>query len=271
MKNALRTDVVSSTAANKLQNGATVLDDISVSGVSLKNANAGTYSFTTGTVEDITGQLSRASSKYFGTVGADATQSIAVTVTSSAAHTVSLSGVYEAGDVITISADDNTETSTQTITYTVIAEDLTLNGDGTGGSVAGGSSYALNNIANKLADIYNSSSTGSIAATATASGSGFSIAGASLTTSASVANRSADQRDITIAADDIAEGNRITLSIAGKDYTVVAGSESSVGSIATALQGMISHDYASGAGSSVTAASGVIHLDWDGLSTAEVS
>ncbi|MRD56693.1 flagellin, partial [Betaproteobacteria bacterium LSUCC0115] len=71
LKNALRTDVVSSTAANKLQNGATVLDDISVSGVSLKNANAGTYSFTTGTVEDITGQLSRASSKYFGTVGAD--------------------------------------------------------------------------------------------------------------------------------------------------------------------------------------------------------
>jgi len=79
LKNALRTDVVASSAANRLGKGATVLSGITVADVAVNNTNAGTYTFSAGTAEQITGQVSRANSPQIATKGLDDTQAIAST------------------------------------------------------------------------------------------------------------------------------------------------------------------------------------------------
>ncbi len=240
LKNSLRTDVVASSAANKLTNGAAVLDNLTVSGLKVSNTNVGTYTFSSGTSQNISGQLSRATTELLGTAGSDTAQAATVTGGVSITNTLTLSGVYEAGDVITITADDGTATSTQTITYTVVAEDLTANGDGSGGAVTGGSSTALGNIATKVAAAYTADA--SIAATAAASGAVVTLSGASLTTTVAASNRAAGARSVTIAAYDVAEGNKFTLTINGKGYSVVAGNDDTNATIATALQGKIVAD-----------------------------
>ena len=58
-------------------------------------------------------------------------------------NTIVLNGVYEAGDQVEATING------QTITYTVTADDLSLNGDGTGGNAS--PEVALDNIAIKLA------------------------------------------------------------------------------------------------------------------------
>ncbi|QVL45097.1 MAG: hypothetical protein KFB94_07370 [Methylophilaceae bacterium] len=65
--------------------------------------------------------------------------------------TITLSGTYEIGDAIQVTVNGNT------VTYTVVLQDLSANGDGTGGPVAGNSTTALNNIrANLITEINNS-------------------------------------------------------------------------------------------------------------------
>lgn len=63
-------------------------------------------------------------------------------------ETITLSGAYDVGDVISVEID-----ALGANTYTVVANDLTVNGDGTGGSVAADSDTARANIATKLAAV----------------------------------------------------------------------------------------------------------------------
>ena len=62
--------------------------------------------------------------------------------------TITLSGAYDIGDIISVQIDALTAD-----TYTVVANDLTINGDGTGGDVAADSATARSNIATKLAAV----------------------------------------------------------------------------------------------------------------------
>jgi len=275
LKNALRTDVVTSTATNKLQNGASVLDGIAVSGVTLKNTNAGTYTFSAGTAEQIANQKSRASTELLGTAGSDTTQGLTSSVTAGASVTFTLTGVYEAGDTIKVGLAGETG-STGVVTYTVLAEDLTLNGDGTGGAVTGGSSTALNNIANKVNTAAAGLVTGSFAGlTTTVSGASISMNEADIAAAATLtaaANRAAGARDIVLKSYDIAEGNKITLTVNGKDYSVVAGNSSTVDTIGAALQNKINADYPSTTASAYTASTDTLTLNvGSGLTVADVS
>ncbi|MBT6407648.1 MAG: hypothetical protein HOK06_08585, partial [Rhodospirillaceae bacterium] len=81
--------------------------------------------------------------------------------------TVTLSGLYAAGDIVSVAVDGN-----PTVPYTVIADDLTVNGDGTGGAVAGDSTIAYNNITTKVAAAVNADGVSSGIVTAAASGGG---------------------------------------------------------------------------------------------------
>jgi len=258
LKNALRTDVVASTVPNRIVNGATVLDGVTVANLSVKNTNAGTYTFSSGTVEQITNQKSRASTALVGTAGEDTTQA----ATAGGSTTITLSGVYEAGDIITAVV------STNTVTYTVTAEDLTLNGDGSGGAITGGSSQALANIATKLAGAVEAHA--SIAATATASNAIVSITG-SVLTSVSTTNREAGLRDVTIASYDVAEGNKFDLTINGKAYSVVAGSSDTNASIATALRAKVAADYPSVTATTIPTAGTLRFTTGSGLTVADMS
>jgi flagellin len=272
LKNSLRTDVVASSASNKLANGAAVLDNLTVSGLKVSNTNVGSYSFTAGTQENITGQLSRATTALIGTAGTDANSSIATTAASGSV-TFTLSGVYEAGDTIAYSLAA-TSNSTGALTYTVTAEDLTANGDGTGGAVTGGSSTALNNIATKIAAQVDALTTTSVAAvTTTVSGATVKfeladiVAGA---TAAADSNRAAGTRAVTIAAYDVAEGNKFTLTVNGKGYSVVAGSEDTNATIAAALQTKVLADYPDDSASTV-ASNVLTFTTGSGLTVADMS
>jgi flagellin len=256
LKNSLRTDVVASTAANKLVNGASVLDNVTVSGLKVSNTNVGTYTFSSGTQAAIENQLSRASTALLGTAGSDNTQAVA----STSATVKTLGGVFEAGDTVSI-----TESNT-TVTYTVLAEDLTVNGDGSGGVVTGGSSTALGNIATKLAAAIDAAG-GSVTATASVTG-GVITLGASATSA--VANRAAGTRVVTINSYDVAEGNRFTLAVNGKDYSVVAGTGDTNATIAAALQTKVLSDYPDDSASTV-ASNVLTFTTGSGLTVADLS
>jgi flagellar capping protein FliD len=64
---------------------------------------------------------------------------------------LTLSGTYAVGDVVTLMVND------QPLVYQVTEDDLTGNGDGTGGAVLGNSAAAYLNIATNLATAYNAS------------------------------------------------------------------------------------------------------------------
>ncbi|NQW01617.1 MAG: flagellar hook-basal body complex protein, partial [Rhodospirillales bacterium] len=74
--------------------------------------------------------------------------------------TVEITGTYEVGDSVSIDVGGGADV------YTVVANDLTANGDGTGGAVAGNSATALGNIATKVSAALNA---GTTSATHTAS------------------------------------------------------------------------------------------------------
>jgi flagellin len=293
LKNALRTDVVAPAAVDvtKVAKGATVISGVTVSDVKVANANAGTYSLTIGTHEAIDNQVSRVSTKLEATAGSDTTQSAKFsTVTAAANYTATLSGVYEAGDQVTFYVKDNIAGSVGTLTYTVVAEDLTLNGDGSGGAVAGSSSTAYSNIATKISQQSITGLSGASVAniTLTSSGATFTVtdgrssptAGGSISivadTSASAAattlnfasNRAAGARTVTVSASDAAEGNKVTLTVNGKDYSVVVGSDMGAATIATNLKTAVLADYPS----SATVASNVLTFaTGSGLTGADMS
>jgi len=83
---------------------------------------------------------------------------------------VTISGTYAAGDQISVQVD-----ALSAVTYSVVANDLTVNGDGTGGAVTGNSATALNNITTKVAAAINADGTTAAVVTASASGGGSGV------------------------------------------------------------------------------------------------
>jgi flagellin len=223
LKNALRTQVAVPAAADstKLVNGASLLDGISVSNLAVKNTNAGTYTITTGTQAAIAGQISEASGKFGG----------------NEVDTITLGGVWAQNDTITATiAIEGGETLE--VTYTVSANDLLSNRVASGTTATDGDIYRQN-IATGLAAAINvaaQEATG-VPLAARASGAVVYLGGASdsvtMTTTAIDSNAGTltlgtseiDQsaRTVTINIDDAVEGNKITLTVNGKDYSVVVG------------------------------------------------
>ncbi len=157
--------------------------------------------------------------------------------------TVTLSGTFAVGDVLTLTVGG------ENVTYTVVSNDLTLNGDGTGGGVLGNSADAYENIAAKLAIAYNNSTNGAhtaITATAAAAvvtlaadtkGDAFTATASAtntgvLTRAASVANSTVDT--VTLSG-NYSEGDVISVTINGVDldYTVTAADVATGGNNST--------------------------------------
>lgn len=158
------------------------------------------------------------------------------------ADSLTLSGTYAAGDTISVTIDAN-----PALIYTVVANDLTVDGVG-GAAVAGGSSQAYNNITAKItaaisADVPTSSvvtpvssgnGTGVITLTATTAGTPFTLA-SSAATAPVTANLSA-------IADNTSTKANTTANVSPSDTTTTFVSSISFnadGSLATNLDGTL--------------------------------
>ena len=251
LKNALRTQVAVPTAGDtsKLVNGTALLDGISVSNLKVNNTNAGTYTVTTGTQTAIANQISEAAGKFGG----------------AEVDTIQLTGTYADTNVITATVAINGG-ATITASYTVVgASDLEVSGVAGATTVAGNSAQAYANIAKKLAaeiNVQAQAATGAPVITARADGAFIYIGGnnnsVTMTTTASVSaggtvsvgtsNLNQAARTITIAEDEGVEGNKFTLTIGSKEYSVVAGYGATAGDIAKAvafdLRSKVLADYA---------------------------
>jgi hypothetical protein len=80
---------------------------------------------------------------------------------------VTLANTYATNDTVSVNVN-----GLGAVVYTVVANDLTANGDGTGGTVAGNSTAALNNITTKVAAAVNADAASAGIVTAAASGGG---------------------------------------------------------------------------------------------------
>jgi flagellar hook-associated protein 3 FlgL len=83
---------------------------------------------------------------------------------------VTLANTYATNDTVSVNVN-----GLGAVTYTVVANDLTANGDGTGGTVAGNSTTAFNNITTKVAAAINANAASAEIVTAAASGGGGGI------------------------------------------------------------------------------------------------
>jgi flagellin len=272
LKNALRTQVAVPTAGDttKLVNGTALLDGISVSNLKVNNTNAGTYTVTTGTQTAIANQISEAAGK-FGGAEVDT-----ITLTDAAGTDP------VAGNVITVTAAINGG-ATVTASYTIHTDDERANGNGTGEVVGWSHALMRENVAKKVAAAFNvaaQAATG-VPIAARAAGSVISIGGATdsvtLTTSASITTAAAGSlvagtsvlqqsaRTVTINVDDAVEGNKFTLRVGSKEYSVVAGHRVSAATIpahialdvATDLQNKVLADFPGGGAAAATALAAV--------------
>jgi len=80
---------------------------------------------------------------------------------------VTLANTFAIGDSVSVNVN-----GLGAVVYPVVANDLTLNGDGTGGAVAGNSAAAFNNITTKVAAAINADAPSAAIVTAAASGGG---------------------------------------------------------------------------------------------------
>ena len=131
---------------------------------------------------------------------------------------ITLSGTYSVDDVITVTVNG------YPLAYQVKSEDLTANGNGTGGAVAGNSAAAHGNIAKKIANAFEalnndadtkvdavwSSATPTVITLNAATG----YEGTAFTSAVSVAKRDLSQFVSTAAAAGVAQIN--TVNVAGK-------------------------------------------------------
>jgi len=142
--------------------------------------------------------------------------------------------------------------------------------------VTGGSATALNNIINGIKTQFSALTTTSVSAfTSTVSGStikfeGTGVAFADALTGGSVTatNRTADTRSITFESDDVAEGNLITLTVNGRDYSMVVGSEMTKASVAAQMKAMVLADFPATA---TVASSTLSFLSGSSLSDKDIS
>lgn len=269
LKNALRTDAVGTSAdVGKMANGASVLNNLTVSNLSASKANAGTYTITSGTVANIANQQSSVNA---------ATVAVAAT-----ARTVTLAaGTVAEGDKLTLSVAGRE--------YSVI-----VGADpSTGVTGAASVGEVLTQLQNKLVLDYPAStaSTVTVAAgtlqfTALAGLGGAEITltkqsatqGAQIqTNSSSVSTTGASAgvaRTLEIKDFDVIEGRKFTISIgnpgATRDYSVIAGSGDNATDIAAKLQDLLEDTYAgdvtSAAGGITVAAAGNLGLSRIALS-----
>lgn len=158
----------------------------------------------------------------------------------STARKLTVSGEWEPGDEIQYTVKGSTSTVTS-LTYVVTAENFTLNNDGTGGAIDPDSNLARQNIAASIAAQFESRK--NVTPSATAASGIVTFAGASVELTASQLNRPLLKRDITFANADIEAGNRITLRIDEKDYSVIVGSEMSASDVAAAFKEKVLADY----------------------------
>ena len=130
-------------------------------------------------------------------------------------------------------------------TYTVTAENLTLNNDGLSAVISGGSTEALANIASSIAAQLNGDAT---FGTATASANIVDLQNAGVTTAGNRAvNRAGGSRTISIASDDVVDGNKLTLKIGTKEYAVVSGTGETRATVASKFQALLAKDYGANA------------------------
>ena len=155
-------------------------------------------------------------------------------------RTLTISGEWEPGDEIDYTVKGNTSTVAE-LTYVVTAENFTANNDGTGGAIDPDSDLARQNIASSIAEQY--ASLTNVTPVATTSSGIVTFSGASVTITAEQLNRPLLNRTITFANDDIASGNRITLAIGEKNYTVIAGTDMTAAEVANAFKSMVLADY----------------------------
>ena len=128
------------------------------------NADASASTFVTAAA-GTSGKLTL-TSKTAGTAFTSTSSSTNLTATSQI-DTVTLADVFAAGDTVSVNVN-----GLGAVSYAVVANDLTANGDGTGGAVAGNSAAAFNNITTKVAAAINADANSSAIVTAAASGGG---------------------------------------------------------------------------------------------------
>ena len=158
----------------------------------------------------------------------------------STGKTLTISGEWEPGDEIDYTVKGNTST-VASFTYVVTAENFTANNDGTGGAIDPDSDLARQNIAASIAAQY--ASLTNVTPVAAAASGIVTFSGASVAITAEQLNRPLLQRDITFANDDIVAGNRITLSIAEKSYSVMVGTDMSAADVASTFKAKVLADY----------------------------
>jgi flagellar hook protein FlgE len=147
---------------------------------------------------------------------------------------ISLSGTYAIGDQISVQVN-----ALGAINYSVVANDLTANGDGTGGAVAGNSATALNNITTKVAAAINADGTTAAVVTAATSGGGSGVvtitsdtAGSSFTQTSSATSTAGllvattSTANVSAANDNSATNVNTTANVAATEFT-----DTSIGTI----------------------------------------
>lgn len=232
---------------------------LSVKALDATQADPGNYRLSFGSSSLLANQMSRVSSPLTPLEGADLTQ-LATVGGSASARTITLSGVFEAGDTIRYTVKGDSPDQTTVKTYTVTSENLTRDNNGFGGVVSGGSDTALSNIAAGMAALYNASNISK--PDATADGAVVTFQGAGLTSisvAAEAINRVDQSREVIVTDGDLAEGNRVALSINGKSYEYIVASDSSREDVAEGLRQAVLADHpdtAIRAGSILTIESG---------------
>jgi flagellar hook protein FlgE len=140
---------------------------------------------------------------------------------------ITISGTYALGDQISVDVN-----AIGPVVYTVVANDLTLNGDGTGGAVAGNSTAAFNNITkNTVAAIVadaptaavitaadTGSGTGIITMTAVTAGTAFTQA-TTKTSAAGLVSLTTPTPNVAANADDDATKVNTTANVSGTELT----------------------------------------------------
>jgi len=115
-----------------------------------------------------------------------------------------LTGTFALGESVSVNVN-----GLGAVSYAVIANDLTLNGDGTGGAVAGNSAAAYNNITTKLAAAINANAPSAAIVTAAATGGG----GGVVTLTAVTAGTAFTQVTADTAAAGTATGSTVTANL----------------------------------------------------------
>ncbi|MBU3724842.1 MAG: hypothetical protein FGM18_04935 [Burkholderiaceae bacterium] len=269
LKNSLGSAIAASFFdRTQLAEGASILNGLTVENLDVFSANAGDYAISFSKPTAISNQKSRATTKLDGTEGIENSQAATVTGSGTSEAVITLSGIYEAGDQIRFTVKGDNPDRTLVQTYTVTAENLTPNNDGLSAAVAGNSVLAYTNIAAGMAAQYNAANAVGMAADVDSDGLGgrdgkfskpdaVATAGTvrffgknvdsspltAVTVGAQTFNRHDYARTIIPTAQDLGEGNRITLNVNGKAYAYIVASDSTTETVAEGLRRQLAADY----------------------------